>query len=186
MYGSGFGVLRAANMPAVLCECSFFSDREEEDRLRDAGYNLRQAYAIYTGLCEWAYCGRPTQTMPVVKSDGDKLALTTTLDEGLPPWWGVDRSRILRSSVDVTLDNKTVPIVFDELTRTVTATLPTSALSGEHDIVIHHENLLKNSNWPQRYAMDNGKVHQLPSRRPGRPSATRPATRPTTRAVSAG
>jgi hypothetical protein len=124
--------------------------------------------------------------MPVVKSDGDTLELTTTLDEGLPPWWGIDRSRILRSSVNVTLDGKTAPIEFNELTRTVTATLPTSAMSGEHDIVIHHENFLKNSNWPQRYALDNGKLHPLPSRRPSRPSATRPASRPTTRAVSAG
>jgi N-acetylmuramoyl-L-alanine amidase len=185
MYGSGFGVLRATNMPAVLCECSFFSDREEEARLRDAGYNLRQAYALYTGLCEWAYCGRPTQTMPAVKSSGDAITLTTTLDEGLPPWWGVDRSRILRSTVNVTLDNKTVPIQFDELTRTLTATLPTAAMSGEHDIVIHHENFLKNHNWPQRYALDDGKIRQLPSRRPSRPSATRPASRPaTTRAVT--
>ena len=186
MYGSGFGVLRATNMPAVLCECSFFSDREEEYRLRDAGYNLRQAYALYTGLCEWAWCGRPTQTTPLVKSEGDKLTLTTTLDEGLPPWWGVDRSRILRSSVNVTLDNKTVPLVFDELARTVTATLPTASMIGEHDIVIHHENFLKNSNWPQRYALDDGKIRPLPSRRPSRPPATRPINRPaTTRATVA-
>ena len=187
MYGSGFGVLRAANMPAVLCECSFFSDREEEDRLRDAGYNLRQAYAIYIGLCEWAYCGRPTQTTPAIKSEGDKVVLTTTLDEGLPPWWGVERSRIVRSSVNVTLDGKTVPMEFDELSRIVTATLPTSALAGEHDIVIHHENFLKNHNWPQRYALDDGKVHQLPSRRPSRPTPRRAATKPaTTQAVTAG
>ena len=187
MYASGFGVLRATNMPAVLLECSFFSDQDEEQRLKDAGYNLRQAYAIYVGLCEWAYCGRPTQTMPIVTTGGgdDKATLTTTLDEGLPQWWGSDRSRILRSSVNMTLDGKRVPIEFDELSRKVTATLPTSALSGEHDIVIHHQNYLKNHNWPQRYALDDGKIRQLPSRRPSRQPPRRPTTKPaTTRAVS--
>ena len=185
MYGSGFGVLRATNMPAVLLECSFFSDPAEEQRLRDAGYNLRQAYAIYVGLCEWAYCGRPTQTTPTVATSGDGVSLTTTLDEGLPAWWGSDRSRILRSSVNVTLDGKTVPIEFDELSRKVTATLQNSALSGEHDIVIHHQNYLKNHNWPQRYALDDGKIRQLPSRRPSRQPQRRPTSKPaTTRAVT--
>ena len=180
MYASGFGVLRACNVPAVLLECSFFSMPEEEQRLRDAGYNLREAYAVYVGLCEWAYCGRPTQTMPVVNSAGDDVTLTTTLDEGLPAWWGSDRSRILRSTVNVTLDGQRVPIEFDELSRVVTATLPASAMSGEHDIVVHHANLLKNHNWPQRYALDDGKIRQLPSRRPGRQPPTRPTTRPAT------
>src|SRR6185369_11696804 len=64
MYNSGFGVLRACNMPAVLCECSFYTGPTEEQRLRDAGYNLREAYAIYVGLCEWAQSGRPTQSPP--------------------------------------------------------------------------------------------------------------------------
>jgi N-acetylmuramoyl-L-alanine amidase len=186
MYASGFGVLRATNMPAVLLECSFFSDPDEEQRLKDAGYNLRQAYAIYVGLCEWAYCGRPTQSTPTIATSDNGVTLTTTLDEGLPQWWGSDRSRILRSSVNVTLDGKRVPIEFEELSRKLTATLPAASLTGEHDIVIHHQNYLKNHNWPQRYALDDGKVRQLPSRRPSRQPPRRPTSRPaTTRAVTA-
>jgi hypothetical protein len=123
--------------------------------------------------------------MPVVQSEGEKATLTTTLDEALPAWWGSDRSRILRSSVNVTLDGKTLPSEFDELSRKVTVTLPTSALSGEHDIVIHHQNFLKNHNWPQRYALDDGKIRQLPSRRPSRQPPRRVTTRPaTTRATT--
>ncbi|MEA2710844.1 MAG: N-acetylmuramoyl-L-alanine amidase [Phycisphaerales bacterium] len=184
MYPGGFGVLRYINMPGVLLECSFFTVAEEEQRLRDAGYNLREAYAIYVGLCEWAYCGRPTQTPPAVASSGDKVTLTTTLDEGLPSWWGSDRSRILKSTVNVTLDGRTLPVEFDELSRKVTATLPTAALTGEHDIVIHHENFLKNSNWPQRYALDDGKVRPLPSRRPSRQPPRRVTTKPATTTAS--
>ncbi len=181
MYDSGFGVLRACHVPAVLCECSFFSDPDEEQRLRDAGYNLREAYAIYTGLCEWAYCGRPTQTTPSVSGSGSELVLTTTLDEGIPNWWGSDRNRIVASTVQVTVDGQAVPISFDELTRNLTAKLPSSAGNGEHVITIHHANLLKNHNWPQRYQLSQSSagaaVTALPALRPSRQPPRRATTR---------
>lgn len=47
MYAGGFGVLRQCNVPALLCESSFFTNKAEEQRLRDADHNLREAYAIY-------------------------------------------------------------------------------------------------------------------------------------------
>jgi len=43
MYDSGFGVLRACDVPCFLCESSFYSNPAEERRLADAGYNLREA-----------------------------------------------------------------------------------------------------------------------------------------------
>ena len=49
MYDGGFGVLRQVQRAGVLLECSFFSDPDEEQRLRDPIYNLREAYAIYSG-----------------------------------------------------------------------------------------------------------------------------------------
>src|SRR3954471_24393282 len=73
MYAGGFGVLRACDVPCFLCESSFYSNPAEERRLADTGYNLREAYAIYTGLCEWAQCGRPTQSTPHIVSDDSKL-----------------------------------------------------------------------------------------------------------------
>ena len=112
------------------------------------------------------------------------MTLTTTLDEGLPAWWGSDRSRILASTVRVTLDGKAMVIAFDELSRKVTATLPTSAMTGEHDLVVHHANYLKNHNWPQRYALDDGKIRVLGSRRPSRQPPRRPSTKPTTTSAS--
>lgn len=183
MYDSGFGVLRACDMPAVLCECSFYTDPVEEQRLRDAGYNLREAYAIYVGLCEWAYCGRPTQSTPKVTSAGGELRVSTTLDEGLPRWWGSDRSRIVRSTIQLTLDGQVLPIKFDELTREVSARLPALAAGGEHVLAVHHANMFKNHNWPQRYqlrAAGGGamSVELLPAVRPRTQPATRATTRP--------
>ena len=184
MYDSGFGVLRACKVPGVLCECSFYTDPAEEQRLRDARYNLREAYAIYNGLCEWAYCGRPTQTTPTLSPASEGVRMTTTLSEGFPegdkPWWGSDRSRILRSSVSVTLDGAEVPIEFDPLTRVLSATLPAAAVkseTGQHVLTIHHANMLKNHNWPQRYNVtwSNGgsTAEPLPPRRPSRQPSTR-------------
>ena len=162
MYNSGFGVLRACKVPAVLCECSFMTNPDEENRLRDAKYNLREAYAIYLGLCEWAYAGRPTQTTPIISAkNGEKMQISTTLDEGLPPWWGSDRNRIIASTVQLTLDGKSLEIHFDELTRVVTAMCSVLTPSTSHLLVIHHANFLQNHNWPQRYELsvdDSGNV----------------------------
>ncbi len=172
MYDGGFGVLRACHVPGVLCECSFYTNREEEQRLRDAGYNLREAYAIYEGLCEYAYEGRPTQAAPVVSVSGDVVTMTVPLDEGLPKWWGSDRSRILRSSVYASWDERPMRIEFDPKTKVLRGTAPVNAppspattqatsqpawwgslREGEHVLSIHFENMFKHSNWPQRYSV---------------------------------
>jgi hypothetical protein len=179
MYNGGFGVLRDCEVPGVLCECSFYTDPAEEQRLRDAGYNLREAYAIYLGLCRSAYCGRPTQSLPVVEAESDgKARIVTILDEGLPNWWGTDRSRIPASSVSATLDGKPVPFAFDPLPRRLTIA-PIGELVGEHILTVHHANLLKNHNWPQRYRIkpaaggSSWTVSPLPALRPSHQPATR-------------
>jgi N-acetylmuramoyl-L-alanine amidase len=250
MYPSGFGVLRTCQVPAILCECSFFSDPAEEQRLRDAAYNLREAYGIYEGLCEYAYCGRPTQSTPVAdtgmnnmsfkfesddpsnkhqhglaalsrttdsssevirapatqpsspsaSSRNDSLSydqigghattmITTTLSEGLPTWWGSDKNRTISSTINLTLDNQPLPFAFDSKSKTVTARLPQDLKPGEHVLWIHHANMFKNHNWPQRYLLSTNAGEQttkswiidaLPATRPTLAS-TNPSSRPTSR-----
>jgi len=179
MYDLGFGVLRACKVPGVLCECSFFSVPAEEQRLRDAGYNLREAYGIYVGLCEYAYCGRPTQTTPIVRDE----QITTTLSEGLPNWWGSDRSRIIRSTIQVTLDGQPLRMQYNEISRQLMAAMPSYLSGGVHTLVIHHANMLKNHNFPQRYeirASETGQYVMSPlgARRPSLQPASRATTRP--------
>ena len=186
MYPGGFGVLRACKVPAILLECSFYTNPPEEQRLRDAGYNLREAYAVYRGLCEYAYGGRPTQSKPAVAAgDGSQVTLVTTLSEGLPAWWGSDRPRILRSTIDLEVDGERIGFDFDPLTKELRASFELS--DDAATVVIHHQNMFKHSNWPQRYAVkraagtSNVTVEQLPPVRdnyegPATRSATRPAT----------
>ena len=153
MYPGGFGVLRACDVPCFLCESSFYSNPNEEARLADAGYNLREAYAIYSGLCEWAQCGRPTQAVPAISQSESKLVVATTLNEGLPDWWGKDRSRILASSICVKFNGKEIPHTFDRATKQLTAELPVA--SGDKDLLeIHFANYLGNHNWPQRFTVE--------------------------------
>ena len=59
MYKEGFGVLRAAKVTAALCETSFFTNPEEEQRLRQPEYNLKEAYGQYLGLARYAAGGLP-------------------------------------------------------------------------------------------------------------------------------
>lgn len=59
LYDSGLAVLRHAKVPAVLTESSFFSNPDEENRLRDPVYNRREAYGLFLGLARWAQAGLP-------------------------------------------------------------------------------------------------------------------------------
>jgi len=197
MYPGGFGVLRACEVPGILLECSFYTQHEEEQRLRDAGYNLREAYAIYEGLCEWAYGGRPTQLTPSVAFSpvgGNQVRLATTLDERLPDWWGRDRTRILQSSVRVNINGKPVPHDFDPVTKQLTATftLPSRGEPGTTmaiDLEIHFSNMFKHANHPQRYVVEvqpqDWSLTIRPQRvKQARAAATRPASVPATMNVN--
>ncbi|MEM6331835.1 MAG: N-acetylmuramoyl-L-alanine amidase [Planctomycetota bacterium] len=155
MYRNGFGVLRHAEVPAILLESSFFSHPTEEQRLGDAMHNLREAYAVYVGLVEYAYGGRPTQSPPEVSSDGGKLVIATTLSEGLPQWWGHDRQRTLSSTIAVYVDGQRVPAEFDPATKVLTARADVGDWVGG-EVRVHHQNFYKHSNWPQRYAVRLG------------------------------
>ncbi len=166
IYKNGFGVLRRCEVPAVLLESSFHSNPEEEQRLRDPHYNLAEAYAIYRGLCEYAWLGRPTQSTPVVQVEGDWLAITSRVNDGLPTgWWGGARQRTLTSSIHVKFGDAVAPWSYDAKTRTLTAkvklaevvqgTASDEASSEQKEIRqilrVHHANQFKQHNWPQRY-----------------------------------
>lgn len=50
---AGFYVLRGAFMPAILVECAFISNAEEEKLLRQKDFKKKLAYAIFCGLREY-------------------------------------------------------------------------------------------------------------------------------------
>lgn len=142
IYESGFGVLRAADVPAILVESSFHSNPAEEKRLATGEHSLREAYAVYEALCEYALGGRPTQTVEI---DGDQL--TATLDAGLPKWWGDERRGPLPETTAVLVDGERIESTYDPESRTLATTLPADATAVE----LVHENIFGHRNWPRQY-----------------------------------
>jgi N-acetylmuramoyl-L-alanine amidase len=59
MYESGFGILRHAGVTAALTESSFFTNPEEEQRLREPEYNLLEAHGLFIALAKYAAAGLP-------------------------------------------------------------------------------------------------------------------------------
>jgi N-acetylmuramoyl-L-alanine amidase len=199
MYKSGFAMLRLTKVPAILCEISFYSNPEEEKRLADATYNLRAAYAIYEGLCEWAYCGRPrvTQLGSILRTgltsrpatdDEDTVSFFAELSDGLPAWWGKDRNRIESSSVYVAVDGAKVESTFDPTTKRVSFALRKAQLRGikPATVTIRFTNMLGNHNEPFTATLGDGEGNGFGTKVPTLTRAvgdvqapvTRPATQP--------
>jgi N-acetylmuramoyl-L-alanine amidase len=58
--GAGFSVLRKTDIPAVLVECSFFTNLMEEERLQIEEFNRIQAWGIFKGVGKFFMNGYPT------------------------------------------------------------------------------------------------------------------------------
>lgn len=107
MYAGGFGVLRAARVPAVLIEYSFFTHEEEERRLADVNYNHFMAYTTFVGLCEWAANGIPKWEFKGLarQPDGTHVA-TVELSDGMKEGWGNKELRLSPNCIRVTVDGE--------------------------------------------------------------------------------
>jgi len=153
MYKSGFGVLRNARVTAALTESSFFTNPEEEQRLRDPEYNLVEAYGLFLGLAKYAAAGLPR--VQLLEPDdgaitaGSSGSLVFELDDGLRSRkaWGHDRQMILTSTIAVRFDGENTPFTFDDdgSRYLLTVPLPDTLTPGEHAIEVQFENMNKNS-----------------------------------------
>ena len=141
----GLAVLRAATVPAVLSEASFHSNPEEEDRLRDAVYNRREAYGLFLGLARWAADGLPRVAL-VQPGDGQvgrKETVIVALDDGLSSrgGWAAELSKILPDSIDVKLDGQIAHYTFDPAKRQLRITPPSGLKPGQRTLWVDFENI---------------------------------------------
>lgn len=104
--GEGFSVLRRTNIPAVLIECAFHTNRFEELRLNDEVFNQIQGWGIFRGLYKYFRSGIPAITLLQNESSlrNDTLKLTVQLD---------DKKGIDPKSVYVDFDLEEIPFTFD-------------------------------------------------------------------------
>lgn len=170
MYGTGFGILANARVTAALAESSFFTNPDEEQRLRDPEHNFREAYALFMGLARYVNNGLPRarlidpgdgvvlmsapQTRP---SDGAPDApehegqygaiLTFQLDDGLRARkaWGWERCMILSDSITVKVDDRVIDHVFTPGDYRLFAFLPADLAPGDHKVEVQFVNKSKNS-----------------------------------------
>jgi hypothetical protein len=149
MYESGFAVLRHAKVAAALCETSFYTNPEEEQRLRDPQYNLREAYGLFKGLAWYAYGGLPRVRLIETPSGlaSDQPALVFELDDGLRARksWGWERQMILSDSIVVRIGERVVPHQFDPATNRLTAPAPAIGNGGQMRVRVEFQNVFKHS-----------------------------------------
>lgn len=154
MYSNGFAVLRRAEVPAVLAECSFYSNREEEQRLRHPDYNRREAHALFIGLARYAYYGIPRATLVepadgVVRADGDRKVIVH-LDDGITRrrGWGHDRQLIPTDSIHVRLDGNEdkLPFTYDPRNDQISVELPSRLRTGSRMLHVQFQNLYRHAN----------------------------------------
>lgn len=151
MYASGFGILRNATVTAALVESSFFTNPDEEQRLRDPAYNLQEAYGLFIAFARYAAAGLP-RTQLIAPADGVLPAgaerrLVFQLDDGLRSRgsWGSDRQMILSDSLAVRVDGVAVPFEFTNEDYHLVVDLPVELVPGQHAVEVQFQNMYKNS-----------------------------------------
>lgn len=144
IYDSGFGVLRACRTPAILLESSFFTNPEEEARLRDPLYNRREAYGIFLGLARWVQAGLPRIALaPGVSATvapGDLLRLELTDGLNQRPLIR-DHEKLVIDSLFVRLDGAPLAAHFDAAQRILEVPIPEFARAGRQTLRVDFVNL---------------------------------------------
>ncbi len=153
MYESGFGVLRHAQVTAALTETSFFTNPDEEQRLRDPEYNLLEAYGLFLGLARYAAGGLPRAHLLGI-SEGNVLAFE--LDDGLRSRkaWGHERQMILSDSIAVRIDGIDAPYIFENEGYLLSVPLPIGLEPGEHPVEVQFQNMYKHSVLNPHFAIE--------------------------------
>lgn len=140
----GFAILRHARVPAVLTEASFYSNLQEEQRLRDPVYNRREAYGLFLGLARWAQAGLPR--VRLVSPENGRLKpgkpVVVRLDDGLRERgdMGSDLSMVFASSIVVRLDDEPVAFEYDADKHEVRFTPPALAVFKSAELYVNFLN----------------------------------------------
>ena len=123
---SGFGVLRLTNCPAVVCEASFYTNPEEETRLRDDDYLKKEAYGYFLGIARYIEGGFPRGVLitPLqasviqTKTPTIKLQVQDGIHERGA--WMLKRQQIYSNSIQVKINDVLFPFNYDRETDIIT------------------------------------------------------------------
>ncbi len=153
IYPEGFGLLRAARMPALLLESSFFSNPQEEKRLMQSAYNRREAYGVFLGLARWAAGGVPSArlTQPNAIARTKRPEIIYELADGVS-----ERSNrpnrslaIFSETVTMRLDGERIAARLELAERRLRFQPAAPLRNGAHLVQVELQNLFKHHNLPR-------------------------------------
>lgn len=151
---SGFGVLRMAECPAVLCEASFLSNPEEEARLQADDYLRKEAYGYFLGIARYVEGGFPRgvlvepQHASVIQTRTPRLQIR--VKDGLHERgaWMLKRQQIFTDSIRVKIDGVNVPYHYDRDTDMITVAIENPLSNGRHFVQTELVNYYGNHSLP--------------------------------------
>lgn len=160
---SGFGVLRLTECPAVVCEASFYSNPEEEARLRLPDYRKREAYGYFLGLARYVASGFPKGTLvkpsPIGVSPGCDVPvvihtktprLQIRISDGLHERgaWMLKRQQVFTDSIRVKIDGVSVPFHYQRDTELIDVNIEKPLSNGVHAVQTELVNYYGNHSLP--------------------------------------
>lgn len=151
---SGFGVLRLTECPAVLGEASFYSNPEEEARLKQEAYRKREAYGYFLGIARYVAAGFPKgvllkpQHKSVIQTKTPSLQIR--IMDGLHERgaWMLKRQQIFTNTIQVKIDNVTVPYHYDRGEDLITVDIKKPLSNGIHFVQTELVNYYGNHSLP--------------------------------------
>ena len=152
---SGFGVLRLTNCPAVVCEASFYTNPEEEARLKQDDYLKREAYGYFLGIARYVEAGFPKGVLITPKHESvvqtKTPSLTIQVQDGLHERgaWMLKRQQVFTNSIQVKIDNVNVPFKYDRDTDIITVHIKEPLSNGIHLVQTELVNYYGNHSLPK-------------------------------------
>ncbi len=133
---SGFGVLRLTNCPAVVCEASFYTNPEEETRLRDDDYLKNEAYGYFLGIARYVEGGFPRgvlitplhESVIQTKTPTIKLQVQDGIHERGA--WMLRRQQVYSNTIQVKINDVLFPFNYDRETDIITVKVKEPLTNG--------------------------------------------------------
>ena len=152
---SGFGVLRLTECSAVVCEASFYTNPEEEEKLKNDDYLKKEAYGYFLGIARYAEAGFPKGVLITPKHNAVIESKTPTLKISVKDGihergaWMLKRQQIYTNSIQVRVDNKIYPFNYDPESDIITVNIKDKLSNGIHLIQTDLVNYYGNHSLPK-------------------------------------
>ncbi len=152
---SGFGVLRLTKCPAIVCEASFYTNPEEEARLKNEEYLKKQAYGYFLGIARYVEAGFPKGVLITPKHETKIQTKTPTIkiqvNDGLHERgaWMLKRQQVFTDTIKVKINGVNSPFEYDRETDIITVNIKEPLPNGINTVQTEMVNLYGNHSLPK-------------------------------------